>query len=198
MENIAFALFSFFLGAIPSGFFVAKAYGIDIRKQGSGNIGATNVKRILGKKAGIITLIADLLKGLAPVVISDQLQLPGNYYLTPFFGFLAIAGHCYSPFLKFKGGKGIATSLGVFLYLTPIPTLLAVATFIVTVKISSYVSLGSILSGMALPIFIFLNLGNVYPQETLIASVLTTLMTIWRHRENIQRLVKGEELKSKL
>jgi len=198
-------IIAFFIGAIPSGYVVGRLlYGVDIRKEGSGNIGATNAKRVLGKKAGLITLVCDLLKGvvalylatLLPIVAGAQYSEAANL-IQPFLGFAAFLGHCYSPFLKFKGGKGVATSLGVFLVLAPVPVLASVVIFVIVVKVSGYVSLGSLLSALAFALLVWLKVPHNYPTGTVLVALFTTVMIFSRHRENILRLIAGTELSMK-
>lgn len=181
----------FLIGSTPTGLVIGKLYGCDLRKSGSGNIGATNALRTLGKKAGLLTFLGDLLKGFVPVIILSNLT-PTLQQATPFLGLLIIVGHCFSPFLKFNGGKGVATSLGVFLAIVPIQSLLAVAVFAAVVKLSGYVSLGSICSLTFAAIAVLLTPDH--NPETLIAIIGAAALVITRHKANIQRLIAGQEL----
>lgn len=193
MEFVIAACIVFLIGSTPTGLVIGKLYGCDLRKSGSGNIGATNALRTLGKKAGLLTFLGDLLKGLVPVLIlTNQNISPALQQATPFLGLLIIIGHCFSPFLKFNGGKGVATSLGVFLAIVPLQSLLAVAVFAAIVKFSGYVSLGSICSLTFAAIAVMLT-PNHNP-ETLVAIICTAALVITRHKANIQRLIAGQEL----
>src|SRR5512133_1146473 len=118
---------AYLIGSVPTGLLLGKAYGIDVRKEGSGNIGATNLYRTLGRKVGVITLIGDCLKGLIPVVVVKMSSMPAEY--AAWVGLAAFCGHVFSVFLKFKGGKGVATALGVFLALSPLAVAIALAVF---------------------------------------------------------------------
>lgn len=186
-----FLILAYLLGSIPTGVIVAKAFGsIDPRTQGSKNIGATNVFRTGGKKLGIITLAGDILKGLIPVALAKG-------YVDSFFWIGAIAlaaflGHLYPIFLKFKGGKGIATGLGIFLALSPLPAFLSLGVFGVAVYKWGYVSLGSLTATAAFPLFLFL--FGAHPNFILFAIVIGILI-FYRHKENISRLRAGRESK---
>lgn len=181
-------LLAFFIGSIPSGFIIGLLHGKDIRKLGSGNIGATNVTRFLGKKAGILTLILDVLKGIIAIKLFENLP-ESNVYL---LGLAAICGHCFSPFLKFQGGKGVATSLGVFLYLSPYQDLTILIVFLISLKLTNYVSLSSILAAIALPTSIYIANYNV---ELFQVSLVVSALVIYKHKENIQRILNGTENK---
>jgi acyl phosphate:glycerol-3-phosphate acyltransferase len=184
-------LFAYFLGSIPTGVVLTKAFSnVDIRTQGSKNIGATNVYRTAGKKLGVLALCGDILKGLIPVILARGL-LESHFWigavaLTAFFG------HLYPIFLRFKGGKGVATGIGVFLALAPLPALLAFLIFAAVVYFSRYISLGSLVASASFPVFLALfNPHKVYiPFAVIVAALI-----FYRHRENIDRLVKGKENK---
>ena len=227
-------LLAFLLGSIPFGLLISKARGIDIRQHGSGNIGATNVLRVMGKKFGLPCLALDILKGFVPVVIALSLiwiqdkpsslsfeflrPLFGNPEATPRFqaqlfhvitGLCAILGHNYSPWVGFKGGKGIATSAGVLLALMPAGVALLVIVWVVVFALSRYVSLASIVAAAALPLIThigarFHHLHNDKSQPTLweagawnkplfYFSLVIAILAIWKHRSNIQRLREGTE-----
>jgi len=178
----------YLLGSIPTGLLLAKAAGVDIRATGSGNIGATNVYRTLGRSVGIATLVGDCLKGLLPVLAAKYLGVTDLWVaLTGLFAFL---GHVYTIFLGFKGGKGVATALGVFLGISPLSVLIALGIFIAVVVSSRYISLGSITAAAAMPpVVAFLD-----GRPPLVAvTVVIALLVIWKHRENIQRLRSGTE-----
>ena len=184
-------IFAYLVGSIPTGVILTKAFSrVDPRTRGSGNIGATNIYRTAGKKLGIITLWGDILKGLIPVVIARGV-LESPFWI----GAIALAaflGHLYPIFLKFKGGKGIATGLGVFLALSPAPALLALLVFSAVVFKWRYISLGSLAATAAFPIFLaWLNPHRIFIPFTVVIGVLI----FYRHRENIQRLLGGKESK---
>lgn len=190
-----FLLFAYLLGSIPTGYLVGKfSQGIDIRQYGSGNIGATNVFRILGKKAAIFTLIFDFVKGYLPVLIAQQ-KFQGNYLqeLFPFLiGMMTIFGHTWTIFLRFRGGKGVATAAGVFFALFPLPTLFTVVVFILLVTLTGYISVGSIGSALFLPLSIW------FFEHSFILTLTTSFISflvIFNHRQNIQRLIQGKENK---
>ncbi len=199
---------SFLIGSIPAGYLIGRALGKDIRTEGSGNTGATNAARTLGKKAGLLTLLADTLKGaiatLLPLFIKvGQLKWgsasPEDLIdIQSSLGFAAILGHCYSPFLKFKGGKGVATSLGVFLMIAPIETLIAAIVFLATVKLTYYVSLGSITAVATFSMLVCNQLLHTFNGLTVSLSILTAALIISRHKENIKRLIKKTENKFRL
>lgn len=185
-------LFSFFLGAIPFGLAISKMHGVDIRKQGSGNIGATNVYRTIGKFAGVSTFLLDLFKGVLAIEISRFLMTyPAEFSESAaILGLAAILGHCFSPFLNGRGGKGIATSFGVFMYLAPTVTFITFIIFAAVFYFSRYVSLSSLISTFSLSVLLFLNYGLT---PVTFVGVLTTLVVFLRHRENIKRLLVGKE-----
>jgi len=183
---------AYLIGSIPTGLLLGKAYGIDVRKEGSGNIGATNLYRTLGRKVGIITLIGDCLKGLIPVLLVTFSSLPAEY--AAWVGLAAFCGHVFSIFLKFKGGKGVATALGVFLALAPLAVVIAIALFAVLMFIWRYVSLGSIAAAAAMPLAVYC-LGGT-GRLTAVTGIIA-LIVIARHHENIGRLLSGTERKFK-
>jgi glycerol-3-phosphate acyltransferase PlsY len=195
MESISlvglFALaLAFLAGSIPFGFLVAKMRGIDLRQSGSGNIGATNAARVLGRSWGIAIFILDFLKGLAPAIWTAQLSNePG--WLPMAAGILAILGHNFCPWLGFKGGKGIATSAGVLLALVPIPLVIVFSLWGIVLGITRIVSFSSIAACLALPLATY----YFYPKQWPLMgfSLLVGLMGIWRHRPNIKRLIEGTE-----
>jgi acyl phosphate:glycerol-3-phosphate acyltransferase len=207
---------AYLLGSIPFGFLVAKAKGVDIRSVGSGNIGATNAMRVLGKPAGILVLMADALKGYAACLLglfihiyfSNQLtglhsstsdngtnsfeELLNSFSYFPIIaGIFAVLGHNYPCWLKFKGGKGIATSAGVYLALAPWAVLVALIVFILAVLFTRYVSVGSIAAAITLPVTVWV----MTPQNLLLCVVTTALgaLAIYKHKSNIQRIMAGTE-----
>lgn len=192
-------LVAYLLGSIPTGFLVAKARGIDIRSVGSGNIGATNVFRTLGKTAGVFVFLADAAKGWLAVFVMAKLvatwfyPTPGLLALDWFAicaGIAAILGHNYTCWLYFKGGKGIATSAGVLVALVPGPLLIILGIWIVVFALSRYVSLASISAAFALPFA-----ARLVGKSTTIILVTAALaaLAIYKHKANIQRLIKGTE-----
>lgn len=194
----------FLAGSIPFGLLLGKAKGIDIREHGSGNIGSTNVFRILGKKSGITCLILDLLKGLLPVLLAVQL-VPDDttgQTIEVLTALGAILGHNYSPWLGFKGGKGIATTGGALLALMPAAVVILILIFIIFTKTTKYVSIGSIATGIALPIITIF--GSYYHgkiadgswnKPLFIFSIVAGTLAVWKHRTNIARLRAGTEHK---
>jgi len=177
-------------GSIPTGVLVARARGVDIREQGSGNIGATNVARTLGKKAGAFVLLIDALKGLVPVLVCAHLV--ADPWAATATGAAAILGHVFPVWLKFRGGKGVATALGVFLALTPIAAAAAVVTFALVYAIGRIASVGSLLAGLTL-------VGVLWwrgaPVPHLALGIAAWLLIVIRHRGNLRRLWRREELK---
>ena len=189
-EITGICLIAYLSGSIPFGAFLAKTQNINIFDHGSGNIGATNVARILGKKAGLITLAGDVLKGWGMVFLSSLFF--EKSILIALAGLSVFLGHLFSIFLKFKGGKGVATGLGVFSFVMPLPTLLSVGIFVLTLRVSGYVSLSSILAAISLPIFgIFFRM----PLPYIYLAVIVVLFTLQKHHNNIVRLLNGEEVK---
>jgi glycerol-3-phosphate acyltransferase PlsY len=190
------ALVAYLLGSIPTGFLVAKARGVDIRTVGSGNIGATNAFRVLGKGLGIFVLLMDALKGWVAVIIGagivDQV-LPGGpplEYLRITAGVTAILGHNFTCWLHFKGGKGIATSAGVLIALVPWALLIILSLFIILFLVTRYVSVGSIAASFSLPFATWFTTNDV--GLTVVTGAMGALAII-KHRKNIQRLLNGTE-----
>lgn len=182
-------LAGYLIGSIPCGLLISKTTrGVDPRRQGSGNIGATNVLRVVGKKAAALTLACDALKGLLPVAISLFLGLQEQAVLL--VGLAVILGHVFPLFLKFKGGKGVATSFGAFLALSPKVALVALLFWIGGIYFGKYSSIGALTAFGALPVLAFLL--EPEPNFILLASVVSVLVYI-RHWENIQRLLRGTE-----
>jgi glycerol-3-phosphate acyltransferase PlsY len=179
------------IGAIPFGLLVVRAVtGRDIRTEGSGNIGATNVFRTSGPALGVLVLVLDLLKGLIPVLVVRRLGLPPETLVV--VGLAAIAGHNWSVFLRGKGGKGIATSYGVLLGLSPIAGILAAVIWLAVVVATRYASLASLLGMLAVPIVIGLRRE---PPAYLAFGIVAVVFAFYRHRANITRLLRGEELR---
>jgi len=200
------ALGAYLLGSIPAGFLAAKAKGIDIRSVGSGNIGATNAMRVLGKPAGIFVLLMDVAKGYVAAHFLPSLllnvMLSNIDTISPFVvdefptlqiiaAIFAVLGHNYTCWLKFKGGKGIATTAGVYLALAPWGLLIALIVFILAVLVTRYVSVGSIAAAAALPVTVWV----LTPNNLFLGIVTTALgaLAIYKHKGNIQRLMAGTE-----
>jgi acyl phosphate:glycerol-3-phosphate acyltransferase len=192
---------SYLLGSIPFGYLTGRLGGIDIRQAGSGNVGATNVVRVLGKRYGYPVFALDFLKGFGAVKIS-MLIAPGRppeWNSPEILGILAalssVLGHLYPPWLKFKGGKGVATSAGALLALTPVATLIGVAIWIIVFWLTRYVSLASITAAVVLPVVILVvSSQNQNKGRPLVySSVCVAAVVIWRHRSNLSRLMRGTE-----
>jgi acyl phosphate:glycerol-3-phosphate acyltransferase len=186
-------------GSIPWGLWLGKwVRGIDVREHGSRNLGATNVYRVLGPGLGILTLALDVLKGALPVWIvpamADMDAFPGGpEWCAVTVGLGAVIGHVFSVFLGFKGGKGVATTAGVLLALSPLVCAIAALVFVATVAITRYVSLGSTLGAIALCVALLLSTPQGVHSPSFLLGVLLALLVIVRHRENYARLARGEE-----
>ena len=190
-------LSAYLLGSIPTAYLFGKAKkGIDIREHGSGNVGATNAFRVLGKLPGILVLVTDVFKGTVSVTLLPSLIKPitplDYSWLLALLGMLAIAGHIWTPFLRFKGGKGVATSLGVFLFLDPISTLIALGVWIATLLIFRYVSVSSMLAAITLPIAMA---AFLRPFPTILISSIVCMIICYKHKSNLQKLLLGTEKK---
>ena len=195
-------LVAYLVGSIPFGFLIGKMRGVDVRTVGSKNIGATNVYRTVGHKWGFLAFFCDFLKGLLPTigakVIADGSSDTALAYLPLAVGVMTVAGHMWTCFMRFKGGKGIATGFGMLVALLPWLVLTAFGIFVVTVWISHYISLGSILAAAFLLVAVWFpilenpGMDNL-PQCILVAFVAA--FAIWKHKSNIQRLAKGCENK---
>jgi acyl phosphate:glycerol-3-phosphate acyltransferase len=191
---LALCLFAFFLGAIPFGFLAGKIRRVNIREYGSGNIGATNVMRVLGKPWGIAVLILDAMKGYLPVILAQRAGLSSLWLVIT--GLCAVLGHIFSPFVRFRGGKGVATSLGVLLGLSWQVTLITIIAFLVPVLLTRWVALGSVIGAIAQAILFFLAppewlVGDPLPYR--VFGVVAAAFIIWRHKENIVRMRAGTE-----
>ncbi len=195
---IALAIFAFFLGSIPFGVIVCRAKGVDIFSVGSGNIGATNVVRAVGPTLGFLVFALDVAKGYIPGLVArlamhDQpFGIEGQTW-SFLLGCVAIFGHMFSPWIKFKGGKGIATGLGTLLSSIPMTGLLALGVMVLVTWVSRYVSLGSILAVLStVPISYFVSKDS---KQVLPILVLFCIIVIWKHRANITRILNGTESK---
>ena len=185
---IILTLLSYLLGSIPAGFLVGSSAGVDVRSAGSGNIGATNVARTLGWKKGLVTLFADLAKGFLPVLAAHLLDL-GNAAAAA-AGLAAFAGHLYPVFLRFKGGKGVATAAGVYLAAMPLGILVVLGAFVLVILAARRVSLASLSAAVLAPVVAW---TLSYPEEVAWMSLVIGFLVVVRHRENIRRLMAGEE-----
>lgn len=190
--HIIFPIIGYFIGAIPFGLVISKMVGTDVRTEGSRNIGATNVSRVLGKKLGFVTLICDCLKGFMPMYVA-AVCLSGadaKELIVAFTGVAAVVGHMFPIYLKFKGGKGVATGLGVFLYLSPVAIAISLAVFVAAVGLTGFVSAGSLLASGLIPLWLWL-LGA--SKVTVSAASIVALLIWVKHHENIRRLLQGKE-----
>ena len=193
MKETIILICAYLLGSVPTGLLLARAFGVNIRETGSGNIGATNVYRTMGRKIGILTLVGDCLKGLIPVLAAIWLLgLPEIWVAA--IGLAAFLGHVYSVFLGFKGGKGVATALGVLLGTSPLSVLCALALFALVLYRWRYVSAASIAAAAVIPVFVTLLQGK---PELIVMSLAIAAIVIFRHRENISRLRAGTETRFK-
>ena len=191
MNYFIIAIAGYLLGCIPSGLFVGKYFcNIDIRNYGSKNLGTTNMFRILGAKPALIVLLADMAKGMLAVVFADHISGSADALLLG--GIMAILGHNYPVFLGFKGGRGVATGLGVVLMLMPKVTAVVFSLWALIVFITRYVSLGSTVAASLVPVFAWY---FSYPGEYLVFSMIAAVFIIVRHKENITRLLNGTENK---
>ncbi len=197
---VSASLMGYLLGSCPNGLLISASQGIDIRTQGSGNIGATNVLRVLGKGWGYLVFSLDCLKGLLSVIFAFVIVAYSPFSLKRELvgiaaGIACVLGHTFPIWLRFRGGKGVATSAGVLLGLMPIAVLSVLVVWIVLFKLTRYVSIASVAAALSLPIFVaiylqfnFLTGASLLPFSLLIAAVV-----VWRHRSNIERLVRGKE-----
>lgn len=185
---IAVVLLAYLLGSIPFSYLVARSFGVDVRRVGSGNVGATNVMRSAGKAAGLAAFVLDFLKGLAAAAgakyVSPEGPLPAVAAVT------AVLGHMYPVWLRFRGGKGVATGAGAFLPLAPLPTALALVGFTLVLVATRYASIASIAGTLTLAVLAFL-LG--YPASVARGAAAAGLIILWKHRGNLDRLAKGTE-----
>lgn len=186
-------LVAYVVGATPFGFLAGKLKGIDIRDHGSGNIGATNVLRVLGKPVGITVLALDVCKGLLPVLIAKMVSDSSLVHIAT--AMAAILGHNYTFWLRFKGGKGIATTAGAILPIMPYALIAAVIGWIIVLKISRYVSLASITAALIIPVTLLVEsaVTGVWEWNIFSFGLFVCLLAIFKHRSNIGRLCRGEE-----
>ena len=191
MKLVLFLILSYICGAIPFAYIITKKFkNIDIRKCGSGNPGATNVFRTVSKSLGILTFVLDCLKGFIPVWFAAYLS--SSVYFILAVALVTLLGHIFTVFLNFNGGNGVAVGFGIFLALNPLATMLCLIIFIVVVAISKYVSLGSIIAAVMLPVNLYI--FNSEPVLIIFSSVIVTIVII-RHISNIKRIIAGTENK---
>ncbi len=187
---------AYLAGSIPFGLLIARLRGVDVRAVGSGNIGATNVTRAVGKKLGAVVLLLDAAKGALPVLGALMLARAGvaEAFVVSACALAAVAGHCFPVWLGFRGGKGVATSLGVFLVLDPLATGAAVVVFVLVFAVSRVASLGSLVAATAF--VVAFHLRGRAPTEVVLAAIVVAIIFV-RHRDNIRRLFRGKELEVK-
>ena len=184
-------MLAYLIGGLPFGYwFVRLVFGKDIRTMGSGNIGATNVQRTAGSKAGVIVLVLDIFKGLLAVLLADFMTRHNDAGIA-LSAVAVMLGHCYPVFLGFKGGKAVACFIGVFLYLAPLALAAITVVFVATVALSKHISLGSIVGAALFPLALWLIQRP--PQPILLAAIASAVLIILRHQANIERLRRGEE-----
>jgi glycerol-3-phosphate acyltransferase PlsY len=193
MNTASMLLFAYFLGSVPTGLLLSSLSGVDIRHAGSGNIGATNVSRVVGWKSGLVTLLADTAKGFIPVLLSIQLSF--GLQVTALTALAAFMGHLYPVFLKFKGGKGVATALGAFVGMAPFAAMLLIFLFLLVALLTRWISLASVTAAALAPAVVWL---LSYPRPTLWMSLAIGILITVRHRDNIKRLISGKETKFKI
>jgi acyl phosphate:glycerol-3-phosphate acyltransferase len=196
MIRILIVVVAYLIGSIPFGYLIVrKRFGADIRETGSGGTGATNVSRRAGKAAGVLTLVLDLLKGSAAVLIAQKLS--ADNWLVATAAIAVIAGHIFPVWLSFRGGKGVATAVGVFLVLAPVALVCAGVVFFAIVAFTRYVSLGSIIAAILIPLFVWLQSVFVSPiadlRPLLTAAIVAAVLILFAHRGNIERLARGNE-----
>jgi glycerol-3-phosphate acyltransferase PlsY len=197
MTLVVICVAAYLMGSIPFGVLLARLLGgKDVRKEGSGNIGATNVARVVGPLAGVLTLLFDAAKGAAAVLLAERFS-NGSAVSMMVAGFAALVGHCYPVWLKFKGGKGVATAAGAFATICPRATVAALVLFLVVVIFWRFVSLGSISAAAAMPLLTyFLWAPHHAPHLAItLGTLAAALLVIYKHRGNLQRLVQGAEPK---
>ena len=201
MENYLIPVFwilgAYLVGGIPFGFIIGKIRGVDVRTVGSKNIGATNVFRTVGKGCGLLAFLFDMLKGLLPT-LAAKVYMPELDWLALVIGVTCVVGHMLTPYMKFKGGKGVATAFGMLIGLIPALVGVAFALFVVVFALSNYISLGSCSAAAFLAISVWIPMLGIDGYKNLPQCILVTviaLFVIWKHRSNIVRLVNGTENK---
>jgi acyl phosphate:glycerol-3-phosphate acyltransferase len=191
MNGLIAVIVAYLVGGIPFGLLIVRLKtGADVRNSGSGNIGATNVLRTTGPLAGILTLVLDAAKGLFAVWLAETLT-HGDILWMSFAALAVLLGHAFSPYLKFKGGKAVASFLGAFGYLTPVPVLVIVIIFLIVTVMTRYLSLGSVSGAVLYPFACFIILHPAWP--VLVAAAGAAFLILWRHQANIARIREGTE-----
>jgi acyl phosphate:glycerol-3-phosphate acyltransferase len=200
LSVVVVLIVAYLLGAIPFAFLIGMKFrGIDIRQHGSGNLGATNGVRVLGPKLGLSAGVLDVLKGLLPVALAQYvgtIWFDGSFPIDPLWvGFVAALGHCYPVYVGFRGGKAVATTIGVYAFLYPLETVVAFLISLGIVKVTKYVSLASSLFSV---MFVVYGLVTDVGVDTLLPMIALMGLILWRHRSNYQRILNGTENKAKL
>lgn len=191
MTGLLVLVVAYFIGGIPFGYLLVRlTTGKDVRSSGSGNIGATNVLRTTGRAAGVATLLLDVAKGFFAVWLAAKITADDPLWMS-FAALAVMAGHAFPVFLKFKGGKAVASFIGAFLYLTPLPLAAVLVLFVITVAVTKAISAGSILAAGTFPLGVWLILHP--PAPVLIASLIAGAFIVYRHKSNIERLRSGSE-----
>ncbi len=191
MKEILVLLAAYLLGAVPFGYLLVKLKtGADVRAAGSGNIGATNVLRTAGRAAGVVTLLLDVGKGYLAVWLAARLTGQAEFWMSA-AALAVMAGHAFPVFLRFRGGKAVASCVGAFLVLAPLPLAAVAVVFVITVAFTRYISLGSIVGAGLLPLAVWLIQHPGWP--VVMAALLAGAFIIWRHRANLERLRAGTE-----
>jgi glycerol-3-phosphate acyltransferase PlsY len=189
LTDVALLVLAYLLGSLSFGLLLARLHGgVDLQRSGSGNIGATNVARSMGKTAGLLTLLGDGAKGLAAVLVAQAWG--SSLYVTAAAALVAVLGHLFPLYYRFRGGKGVATALGVLLPTLPLPLLGGLAVWVAVVAIWHYVSAGSILAAVLVPV---LAAVLAYPLPLVLAAALIASLVLYKHRSNLQRLLQGSE-----
>ncbi|MBM4304653.1 MAG: glycerol-3-phosphate 1-O-acyltransferase PlsY [Deltaproteobacteria bacterium] len=179
----------YLLGGFPTGVVLTKRkFGLDVREMGSGNIGATNVTRVFGWYAGLLVFLIDFLKGYVPLLLIQRFFSSESPWLLTWSGLALVCGHCFSPYLKFKGGKGVATSLGCLAYLAPVGALVGVIVYAIALSVTRISAVGSL--GGVLALWIYLAVAKIDMPSTVFV-LLVSVIVVSRHHENIRRLIKG-------
>ena len=192
LPSIAVAVVSYLLGGFPTGVIVSRRrYGLDVREAGSGNMGATNITRVFGWYAGVFVFVVDFLKGSLPVGLL-QYYCPDKPGLEAIAGISAVLGHCFSPYLKFKGGKGVASSFGALVMLCPVAAVIAGVTYLVMLMMTKISAIGSLLGLLVVIAYVFLMNEQMYLKVTVVGMAVVVLV---RHWSNIRRLVGGIQTK---
>ena len=197
MTIAAWLVGAYLIGAIPFGFLIGKMRGVDVRTVGSKNIGATNVFRTVGKKWGLLAFFCDVMKGFLPTLAARHFAAEPSW-LPLAVGIATVVGHMLTPYMKFKGGKGVATAFGMLIALLPATVGIAFALFAVTFACSNYISLGSCVAATSLAVMVWIPFLDHAGYRDLPLCILVTLIAVfivWKHRSNIGRLVRGEENK---